>query len=415
MNSETASEILAIARNLNGKCGNTDMLALAQRHIEQNSDLETFRAAAMTRLTQSPPVSSRSANLGCVNEREWRNYSLTRALLSNGTEGLEKEVSDEVARQTGVGARGFYIPDEVFNRNHIAGGVTVSANTVGGKLVGIEQGDFINILRNRSVVVEAGATQIDVQGVMVIPRQSAAGVPTWVSETQASALTNTGLDNITLAPQAVATQHRYSKQLLMQSNGQIDNIVRNDILSTLALEIDRAALNGSGSGEPYGISATTGINSINLAASGLVLTNTTALPFLCSLESSLASANVNRQDLTYILRGNHAVDLSRTVAFTSTATPIFEMGVNGDGNIRKIRALTTSQIPTNLTQGGSTLTSQIFLGDFSNFLIGNHGPLDCISDIFSGAGSGLVSIYGRRWVSFGVRHPQAFALGTGIL
>src|SRR5205807_1215794 len=131
-------------------------------------------------------------------------------------------------------------------------------------------------------------------------------------------------------------------------------------LNILALAIDLAALHGTGSGQPTGIAATTGIGTVTLATNGQALGNSTAYPAMVSLETAVSAANADQGALAYLMRSAHRGSLRIAQRFASTDSPVWTndlakgvgpvggQGAN-DGIVNGYRAAVTNQIATNLT------------------------------------------------------------------
>ena len=408
-------EIIAIAKNLGNKV--EGIRDLADKAISEGWTVDNFRAQALNKLPEARPVTS--SPLKDVKERDWRKYSITRAIAMQmpgaKRDGIENELNEELAIQYGKRAEGCFIPDEAFGRSHVAGGVTITSNTLGGALAIADNlsSEFIEILRNKSQVLNLGARVLNLTNSALIPRQYATGTANWVGETVASTLTNVGIQNLTLTPQAISAYHQYSKQLLMQSNPSIDALVRDDITQTLAIAIDLAAIHGSGSGQPTGIVNTSGIATVALSASGLALGNTTAFPAMVSLESLIAGGNADVGALAYLMRPGHRGALRTSARFASSDTPVWDPANN---RVNGYRAEVTNQIATNLTTGtATTICSAIIFGNWNELLIASFGSTDLVVDPYSAGANGVVRLYARRWCDIGTRHPASFAVLGGVL
>lgn len=412
-----AREILAVAKNLRGKVENVDDLAASA--ISEGKTVEQFRAIALDKLPAIKPLEK--PLLSEVKERDWGRYSLTRAInaKADGKEldGFEREISDEMAVQTGQKAQGFWLPGQVLARNHIAGGVTVSANTVGGVISTAQNmaSEFIEVLRNKAKVLALGARVLNLNSAVTIPRQYAAGTANWTNgETAAATLTGMGLQQITLQPYAITAVQQYSKQLLSTSNPSVDSLVRDDINNIIALAIDRAALHGAGaSGEPLGIAGTTGINTVSVAMLAASALTTSLYPFLVSLENEIAVDNADIGAMGYLMRPTEKSACKVTARFASTNTPVWEGNeVNG------YRAEASNQIATNLTTGtATTICTAIFFGVWSELLLAqfNGGATDLVVDPYSLSLNRVIRLVASRWVDIGVRHPAAFCVGGGLI
>ena len=413
-----ASEILAIAKGLRGKVNQVD--DLASSFISEGKTADSFRAACLEKLPEIVPVGK--PILADVTPRQWSNYSLSRAVLGlmpgGKIEGFEKEISDEMAIKSGKRGQGMWIPDEAMVapnwgvRSYVA-----ATGTLGGQLVSTPNlgAEFVELLRNKAQVLNLGARVINLSNPVTIPRHNAAGATNWVGETVAATLGAGNFTQFTLTPQAVSAFQQYGKQLLMESNPSIDALIRDDITLQIALAVDLAALHGSGSGQPTGIAATTGISTIALATDGLALSNTTAYPAMVSLETKIATSNADMGALAYLMRPGHRGALKTSARFASTDTPVWDYR-NGGQPVNGYRAEVTNQIATNLTTGtATTICSAIFFGNWNDLIVASFGATDLVVDPYTLAVNGVVRLIARRWVDVGVRHPASFCILGGVL
>lgn len=406
-----SSEIRAIANQLENRIPN--IRQMAEDAIVLGTPLSEFRSTAVAMLPKPQPV--QPAKPIDVKPKEWARYSLSRAItskLAGKFDGFEKEMSEEVALRNGKQPDGFFVPDEAmaYQRNAIAG-----TATLGGMLIQTDNlsSQFIEILRNKSQVINLGAQVLNLTRQATIPRQNGASTANWINgETAASTLSGVNLQQITLTPKTVAALVQYSKMLLLESDPSIDNILRNDLASQIGLAIDLATLHGAGSsGEPTGILATTGIGSVLLATDGLAINNTTAYPAMVSLESVVAAANADAGSLAYLMRPAVRGQLKTTSRFSSTNTPVFENGmVNG------YRAEVTNQISKVLTTGtATTITTPVFFGNWNEVIIASFGATDVVVDEYTAAINRVVKIYAHRMADVGIRHAASFSVLGGVL
>nr|WP_326490831.1 phage major capsid protein [Xylella fastidiosa] len=77
------------------------------------------------------------------------------------------------------------------------------------------------------------------------------------------------LDQIHFTPKSLAAYTDITRRLLLQSTPDAEQIVRSDLLNVMALEVDRAAIYGSGSDmQPTGVKHHSGINAVSFAQKG---------------------------------------------------------------------------------------------------------------------------------------------------
>ena len=417
--SQQASEIRAIADRLAARVPNAQ--SEGERAIQNCEPLESFRQRMLQQIPKIDPV--RQFKPLDVKTKEWSRYSISKAVLSQiagqRLDGFEKEMNDEMSLRAGRSAEGVFVPSEVFSRNFIAG-----TGTLGGMIVQTTNaGDqFIDLLRNKAQVLNLGARVLNLDNPITIPKLEAGGTTYWVGETVATTLSGGNFTQITLTPSAVSAYQQYSKQLLVTSNPSIDMLIRDDIVQGLALAVDLAMLHGTGSGQPTGIIATTGIGSVALNANGLALNNATAYPAMVSLETLVATGNADVGSLGYLMRPTHRAALKTQTRFANTDTPVFESIRLPDNSVQGMvngyRAEVSNQIAVNLTTGtATTITSPVFYGNWGDCLLGQFagGATDLTVDAMTLAVNGVVRIIARRWVSVAVRNPQSFAVLGGVL
>jgi HK97 family phage major capsid protein len=115
-------------------------------------------------------------------------------------------------------------------------------------------GSYIDMLRNRSVVLRLGAQHLPGQrDALAIPRQAGAASVTWLP-TEGSTIIESQqtIQQIAVTPKNVGAYTEISRQLLLQSNPSAEQLVVADLAAISALAMDDA---GSG-GKPTGIRST---------------------------------------------------------------------------------------------------------------------------------------------------------------
>lgn len=368
---------------------------LAAAHIARGSTISEFREALMT-VANSVTVNRR--NLLTTSER--KKYSLLRAIaaFSSGTpSGFEAEVHSDLVRARGEQPRtahAFYIPQEVLTRDLTAG--TASA---GGFLVETDNVGFIDMLRNKSVAVALGAQTLPgLIGNTTVPRQSAASTGYWLA-TEGTPITESQptVAQMTLTPKTVGAYTEISRQLLLQSSPSAESIVQNDLRNVIALALDLAVLNGSGSaGQPTGILGTSGV--------GAVTGTSLAYAQLLELQTDLLAANSIVASAGLATTPAVAALLAARVKFASTASPLWE-GSLSEGTVLGHRAMTSNQIPT---------ATAIF-GDWNEIVIGEWGNgIEIQTNPFASFTAGIVGVRAMLTCDIGIRHAGAFSVAASI-
>ena len=353
-------------------------------------------------------------------------YSLSRVLQAAVTKdgqltGVELETHKELARRgaldgsySGEGIAvpvSALVPPRTQQRAYMDSGTPAAAgNLVGGEHLGDQ---FIELLRNRSMVVELGARVIGgLQGVgpLSIPRQLTGATAEWVAEGSGATQSNETFDQVTLTLKSVTANVGYTRQLLLQSNPNIEQVVRDDLRSQIALAVDQAAINGSGSSnQPLGIMNTTGLGSVSLGdPNGGAPTWAKTLEMLEAVEL----ANADMGSLAFLTNASAKKKLMSTDRGTDTGKFILEEP--GD-RLAGHRFAVSNQIPANLTEGSGTNLSAMIFGNWNDVLIAQWGGLEIIVDPFTESTSGRVRVTVFAHVDVAVRHAVSFAAITDMI
>ena len=382
----------------------------AQRAIEDGKDAGQFsRWILDNNLKTEEPTEVRTddGEIG-LNENEKENYSLVRAIHTfcekGRFDGLEYEASEAAKKRYGRNSDGLVIPTDVLNhaskRALNVGTATAGGNTVATDLLGAS---FIDLLRNASVLSQTGATYLNgLQGDVAIPRQSGAATAYWLTEVAAVTDSAQTVDQVTMTPKGLSAQTTFSKQLLAQSSIDIEQFVRNDLATVLAIAQDLAAVNGSGSsGQPTGILGVSGVGSVTSGGTSAAYTD------MVNLEKEVAVDNALSGSLSYVTNAKLIAKLKRTEIASNTAKFVYE-----DGNVNGYPMYMSNQLPA--TYSSNTKSAVIF-GNFSDLLIGNWNGIDVVVDPYTAAGNRQVKIVTSLWTDVAVRHPESFAKCIDIL
>jgi len=385
-----------------------DCADLARQFVDNGRPVEQFQQAVLERLgSRRHPVPD--ADVGMTTQ-EARRFSFVRAInaLANPTDrraqeaaAFEFEASAAAAEKLGRESRGITVPPDVLKRD-----LTVGTATAGGNLVATDllAQDFITLLRNR-MVIAARATQLtDLVGNVAIPRQTSGATAYWVAESAPPTESQQAFDQVTLSPKTVGAFTDISRKLLLQASTDVEAFVRGDLATVLALEIDRASINGSGaSNQPTGILNTTGIGNVAGGTNGAAPTWANII----ELESDVATANADVGSLAYATNAAVRGKLKQTAKVASTDSVM--IWGDGDTPLNGYPVLVTNQVPSNLTKGTGTGLSAIIFGNFADLIVGMWGGLDLTVDPYSQSTSGTVRVVALQDVDIAVRHAESFS------
>lgn len=382
---------------------------LASEAIRSGHSVEQFRAALLEKIASAPTP---TADIG-LTRKEAQNFSFLRAINALANPGdrraqdaaaFERECSDAFAQKAGRAAQGFFVPAEVQRRDLEVG--TGNGSTA-GKLVATNllAANFIELLRNRMMVAQMGAQMLTgLSGNIAIPRQTGGATSYWVAESGAPTESAAAFDQVAMSPKTVGAFSDISRKLLLQSSIDVESFVRSDLASVLALAIDLAAINGSGSSnQPTGILATSGIGDVAGGDNGLA----PAWAHIVELETDVAVSNADVGALGYLTNAKVRGKLKGTSKVANQNGFIWEAG---DAPLNGYRAGVSNQVPSNLTKGTSNgVASAIIFGNWADLIIGQWGTLDLMVDPYSGSTSGTVRVVALQDVDIAVRHAASFS------
>lgn len=279
---------------------------------------------------------------------------------------------------------------------------TVGTTTSGGHTVDTMTMPLIDVLRNRMVMFQTGATYLpNLQADLKWPRKTSGTSATWEGENDAAAESTMVFDTVSLSPNRLAVYSDVSDQLLVQSNEAFETVVREDLTTGLMQTLQNAFINGSGSNTPTGVLNLSGINTVSIGTDGGALTWAKAV----DLATQVDIDNALEGTLNYVT--NAAVVGHSKTTEKSSSTAQYIMGENG--RINGYNVLNTNAVPSNLTKGSGTNLSAMIFGAWQHFIIGQFGGLDLIVDPYTQKLNGLTRIVVNSFWDFASRHDDAFA------
>jgi HK97 family phage major capsid protein len=343
-----------------------------------------------------------AAQIG-LTDKEAGQFSLFRAVRAVvdknwNNAGFELEASRAVAQKLGrmPDPHKFYVPFEVQQAKR---DLTVASSSGGGFLVATENMSFIELMRNRSVVYNMGARRLaGLVGNVTVPKQTAAGTAVWLSSESATVTESAQtFGQMSLSPKTVGGYTEISRNLLLQSSPDAENIVKGDLATVCALAIDVGALRGGGSsGEPQGIVGTSGVGSVtgtSLAAAGVL-----------EFQSDVAGGNLLSGSCGYVTTPAVAALLMARPELPSTGTTRLWQGNMLEGSLFNMRAMTSNQMSS----------ATMLFGDFSQVIVGEWGVLEIEVNPYANFQAGIVGVRALVSIDVGVRYGGAFSYASSI-
>lgn len=331
-----------------------------------------------------------------------RSFSVLRAinLRSSGKEldGLEAEVSAEIAKRSGKDPQGFYVPFDLTLEQR-----DLDTTAGAGSVATVTAPTLIEALRNRVLVSRLGATMLPgMQGDFELPKQTGTGTGYWVTEGNSPTESNQTIGQVSFSPSTLGAFTQYTRRFVKQTSIGAEMIVRNDLARVLTIELDRAAFNGSGSGaEPEGILQNSSVTTVALGTNGAAPT----WAAMVDMETEVAAANADLGSLHYVTTAEGRGTLKTTEKAGSTARFIW----SDDQTLNGYAAHATNQLPSNLTKGSGTNLSSAIFGDFTSVHIAMWSGIDILIDPFSQSTSGSVRVVMLQDVDIQLRHTESFS------
>jgi HK97 family phage major capsid protein/HK97 family phage prohead protease len=379
---------------------------LSRKLINEGVSIDAARAAFLEEIkVDQKPLTGKEADIG-MTSKEVRQFSVLRALnaLANPSDkgaweaaAFEREVSDAAAKAAGKSARGIFVPGEVLRAKR---DLTAGTAADGGNLVATDllASSFIDILRNRAVVMRAGATMMNgLQGNVAIPKQTGAATAYWVAESGAPTESQQTIGQVTMTPKTVGAYTDFSRRLILQSSIDVENMVRRDLAAVIALAIDTAALYGTAaSNQPRGLKNQVGINTKDFAAASPTFAE------LVAMETEVQTDNADVGTMRYLMNPVQVGAAKTTPKFGSgTEATIWEPGNTVNGYAVEVSNQVTS--------------GDVFFGNFADLMIGFWSGLDLTVDPYAGATSGTVRVIALQDCDIAVRNAVSFVYGNAGL
>lgn len=398
---------------------------LAARAIAEGKSVEDFQRAVLDKLEErstkplSEQVRAAGGQIG-LTDSEVRDFSFTRLIraaldpsdkAAQRDAGFELEACAAAAEKSGKQTRGMVIPIDVLTapmvRNVMTSGTTgTPAGATGGFAIAkeLQAQSFVDLLRNRAVLMRRARTLGGLVGNIDIPRQTAGATAAWIGEDGDAPVRTQTIDQIALSPKTLAAHTEITRRLIMQSSIDVESMVRSDLATAVALEIDRAGFYGSGTAnQPRGIANYFGINAVDFGGTGAgdpggANNSMPTFAELVQMETEIAADNADVASMAYIFNARMRGHLKVTPRFgTGTESTIWEPGNTVNGYSTEV----TNQLADR----------DVFFGNFSDLLVGMWGGIEINVDPYTHSLKGRIRIVTFQDVDFVLRRVESFCYG----
>jgi HK97 family phage major capsid protein/HK97 family phage prohead protease len=396
----------------------------ANRAIADGTAVDDFRSVVMSRLRAQGGSGmlrpAESPDIG-LSPREAEQFSFQRAILAQldpnyarRQAGFELEASRAVAAKLGKEPQGLFVPNEVLRHQRHQRDLVTGTPGTGGYLVAteVQAASFIELLRARSHVLTLGATTLGgLVGNLSIPSQTGTATAYWLAEGSSPTESQQAFGQVPLTPKTVGAFTDFSRRMLLQATPDIEAIIRADLAALMAVEVDRAAIAGSGTNnEPTGILNTSGIGSVAIGANG----GAVSWAHVLQLEEALANASADMGAMAYLTNAKVRRALKGTTKVSGDAGAGFiwsdeARDADGFGWMNGYKSAVSSNVPSNLTKGTGTNLSAMIFGNWQDLMIGQWGGLDLLVDKITLGTSGGTRVIALLDVDVAVRRAASFA------
>lgn len=399
--------------------------------LSADRTVEEVRAQVFALLQERGPApvqtsQATSADLG-LTQGEQERFSVGRAVRALITKdwthaGLEREVSRAMAKRLQRDTAGIFVPND-FKVRVTSGNVLATNNANNGApAVFTDYAGWIDLLRNKTLVFKLGARLFPgLRANYSFVRQNAAGSVYWISENPGTDVTDStiGIQNVTMKPHILKGMLSFTAEQLAQAEEMFDALCNQELLKVHALEIDRVALNGSGSaGQPTGVLNQSNIGSVAMGTNGANLSAAGVGPFV-DLETQVALANADLGNLAYLTDPAIRGEAKKTQEFPGTAAfeKVWQKGpATGVGSVNGYDAYATNNLPNNLVKGTSSNCRAAIFANWADLYVGEWGGgLELLIDPYTLAGQDITRVISRQLVDVALGHPGSFAAIKDLL
>lgn len=328
-----------------------------------------------------------------------------RAQIGNtsAAAGRAREVSQELARRSGRSPEGL-----LFNMAAAERRTLLSTNT-GGTIIPTDYRPelFIDLLRNATRVRALGATVLSgLTGNVSIPKRTASVAMGWVAEDTALPSSDPSFASVGLTPKHAGAISEWSRNMVLQSSPDVEQLARADMAAQLAEVLDAAAIAGTGAPQPTGILNTPGIGTVSAGTNGAAPT----FDMIADLVGAVDDANADGASTGFLTNTKVRRVLSKlkdTAGQPLGLDTVLQGKTAGYSNIA----------PSTGAKGTGTNLSTIVYGNWSELIIGLWSELDILVSPFSepAFSKGGVKIRAVMTCDVAVRHAASFAAITDLV
>jgi hypothetical protein len=361
--------------------------------MKQDSTIERLLDLALSGSRETPDHLTRAAL------REYSVAGVFRSIASGKQpqNGIERDVARSLGTLGGNGVSGFPIPfGALLPSSKGRRDMTATGFAQGGAAVPADMHPAIELLWNRVVAVPLGATVLPgLTGSFLAPRETSGAVATNVPEIGGATPSGFTTDQPSLTPKRVTIQIPVSLQMLTQTAGVAEMIIRRQIRRALGTLMDSLALFGDGySDQPLGLINTPGVGVVTFGGAA-------TWPNVLLFEEQISLQNSDEEKLGWAISPATRNRWKQISRISATNYPSFIME---GGKVNDYPTRTSNQLAGQ---------NQTIFGDWPSFWILMWGDgIDLTWDAITQSYKGEAIATAHLWVNFLTCHPQAFCVAS---
>lgn len=380
-----------------------DSILALQQAVERRTEQRAHVPATQTTTTETRTSEELSPVLG--KEQRCADWVRTRGGRYVGEKGADKMRFGAVMRALVLGDRRGLSDLELralSEGSDSSGGYTVP-EVLGGA--------FIDRVRNSMVVMKAGAVTVPMTsdtlhlarvaqpGIHAGSPPENAAIGAWKSENELIDEGDLTLERVTFTARTLPLLIKLSVEL-SEDSSNIDAIIERELASSMALELDRVALLGSGTPpEPKGVRNQSGV--------GVTALNSAPTDYDFLIDAIGRVWANNHEPNARIYNSSLAVALAK---FKSSAD---EQPLSVPDVVAAVPAFRTNQIPNGDTSPEET---SLIVGDFTQLMVGMRTSFRLEVSRVSGDAFERLQIWVRAYLRADIQlaHPEAFDVTTDV-
>lgn len=342
--------------------------------------------------------------------------------------GFEREVSDELAKQTGRAVQGILLPDFIraaanqsdgsltlgtpaYNTDTAAGGIT-GIGGAGKNLVEtlLLSGQFIDALVATLVLREQLGAEVltGLVGNISIPKGGSI-TGGWISaEGGNAAKKNPTFGQITAEPHTYGAYVDITRKLLLQSSVNVQAKVLEWLMYACANGLETAAFQGSGTaGQPTGLCT---------ALTGTAWSNAPTFDKIVDLIAATKIANSYKPSMKFVGNSGVWAKLAKTRDYevlTDGADTPKNVGAIG-GSVRLLDTATNKVIGRDFVEANLMPNAKLLFGDFTQLTVCLWSGTDIVVDPYANDTNGGLRLVALQDSDILIKRPESFGLATGV-